>query len=217
MMPAPPSQALLDRLAPLRRAPVGSCPLWLHTATDLFALWDAWEAETGGPCPPPFWGVLWPAAQALTQYLSSGALELGGKTVLDLGCGGALAAIAARAAGAFRVTANDVDRAALTVAAANAHANGVELELEPRDLTRVEPWPHHDIVLVADLFYERDSSHALRPKLLAARKAGALVLLADAGRPFFSCPGGVLVQEQRLRVDPEIEGTAERLARVYVL
>jgi predicted nicotinamide N-methyase len=217
MTPAPPSQDVLDRLAPLRRAPVGSSPLWLHTATDLIALWDAWEAETGGRCPPPFWGVLWPAARALTQYLSSGALDLGGKTVLDLGCGGALAAIAAKAAGALRATANDVDQAALGVASANARANGVELELDPRDLTCVEPWPHHDIVLVADLFYERDSSHALWPKLRAARKDGALVLLADAGRPFFSCPGGVLVQEQRLRVDPDIEGTTERLARVYVL
>jgi predicted nicotinamide N-methyase len=207
---------LLDRLAPLQQAPVSSC-LLLHHAPDLFALWDAWEAEVGGRCPPPFWAVAWPAASALSRYLMSGAIPLEGRSVLDLGCGAALAALVAKSAGALRVTANDIDPAALTVAGANARANGVELALDERDLTRAEHWPHHDIVLVADLFYERGVACVLWPKLLAAKRDGAVVLLADAGRPFFSCPDAVLVQEQHVPVDPEIEGVSERVARVLVL
>ena len=216
MTPAPPSQALLERWAPLHEAPVGP-RLRVHSAPDLFALWSAWEDEAGERCPPPFWAVVWPAAGALAQHLASGAVDLRGKSVLDLGCGAALAALVAKRAGAGTATANDIDPVALAVARANARANGVELVFDERDLTQTEPWPHHDIVLVADLFYERAAASALWPRLLAAKSLGATVLLADAGRPFFSRSEAVLVREQPVRVDAAIEGTSERLARVYLL
>jgi predicted nicotinamide N-methyase len=216
MTPAAPSRELLALWAPLRAAD-GRPDLLVHSAPDLFALWSAWETEAGARCAPPFWAIVWPAASALAQYLGTGAVPLEGRSVLDLGCGAALAALAAKKAGATEVTASDIDPVALRVAHANAEANGIELSFEERDLAQADRWRPRDVVLVADLFYERQAARALWPRLLAAKRDGATVLLADAGRPFFSCAGASLVQERQITVDAAVEGTSSRLARVYAL
>ena len=90
-----PSAALLARLAPLTPVP-GRPDLVAHQAPDLLALWQAWEAESGMMQDVPFWAVVWPAAQLLARVLQDEPAWVRGKTVLDLGCGGGVAGIAAR-------------------------------------------------------------------------------------------------------------------------
>jgi predicted nicotinamide N-methyase len=93
-----PSAALLARLAPLTPVP-GRPDLVAHHAPDLLALWQAWEAECGARHDVPFRAVVWPAAQLLARVFQAEPAWVRGKSVLDLGCGGGVAGIAAAKAG----------------------------------------------------------------------------------------------------------------------
>ncbi len=129
----------------------------------------------------PYWAELWPAGIALARAVD--VASLGGRRVLELGCGGlALPSIAAASGGA-KVLATDWAPEALDLARENARRNGTAIETaraawgEPGELVAAAPW---DLVLAADVLYERrngDLLLELLPKL--TREA----LLADPGRP----------------------------------
>src|SRR3954469_19171648 len=68
----------------------------------------------------PYWAELWPSALALAKAVS--ARSLGGRRVLELGCGLGLVSIAAALAGA-RVLATDWSDDALRFTVANAARN----------------------------------------------------------------------------------------------
>jgi predicted nicotinamide N-methyase len=102
----------------------------------------------------PYWAELWPSAVALARTLRS--RQLGGKRVIELGCGLALPSIVAALQGA-RVLATDLQPDALDAARLNAEANGVELELMTLDWRVLEPIAERvpfDLVLCADVLYE---------------------------------------------------------------
>jgi predicted nicotinamide N-methyase len=129
----------------------------------------------------PYWAELWPSGVGLARTVSAAAL--GGRRVLELGCGGlALPSIAAALSGA-RVVATDWAPDALELARANAARNGAAIEVEqaawgrPETLISRAPW---DLVLAADVLYERRNLDVLIP-LLA--RLGPEVWLADPGRP----------------------------------
>lgn len=74
-----------------------------------------------------------PTTRLVLQFLERQIA--GGERVLDYGCGSGILAIAAAKLGAGRISATDIDPAALETAADNALANGVALELcPPQDL-----------------------------------------------------------------------------------
>jgi predicted nicotinamide N-methyase len=210
-----PSDSLVRRLAPMA-AVAGGGPIVAHQAPDLFALWLAWEEECGVACGPPFWAVAWPAARVLAGYLLSHPDAVSGRTVLDLGCGGGVAGIAAARAGAASVVANDVDPVALHIAASNARANEVILSPAVEDLTTTRR-AQVDVVLVADMFYEKEPSAGMMGWLRASAAAGSTVLIADSGRPFSPAAGLVDVHAARVGVCAEVEGVADRLVRIREL
>jgi predicted nicotinamide N-methyase len=129
----------------------------------------------------PYWAELWPSGVALARALHGSAL--GGRRVLELGCGGlALPSIVAALAGA-RVLATDWAPDALELARANAERNGAHVEVERAawgrgdELAERGPW---DLVLAADVLYERRNLDLLEPLL---PRLGREVWLADPGRP----------------------------------
>ena len=209
---------LLARRAPL--APVSEAPeLVAHQAPDVFGLWEAWEAgdPAGDPRDPPFWAVVWPAAAVLARYLLDHPTRVAGRRVLEIGCGGAVAGIAAARAGAALVVANDVDPAALRVAARNAAANGVELSPCGDDLLAAGAASLDalsDVVLVADFFYQRAVSARLTARLRGYR---GVVLVADAGRPFVPEGRHEVLAAREVPVDREVEGVDARTVRVLEL
>jgi predicted nicotinamide N-methyase len=211
-----PSAELLARYAPL--APVESAsPLRLHLAADVFALWEAWERETNAVQPVPYWAVPWPAAVVLCRVLLANPAYVHGKRVLDLGCGGAAAGLAAARAGAAQVTANDIDPVALHLAHCNAQANGLSLTLDPNDLTQPGAELPAEVVLVGDLFYEREPARRLLLTLRAWVERGVLVLVADAGRPFAPQAGVEPVAVATVTVNPDLEGVPTRTVRLLRL
>lgn len=59
--------------------------------------------------PPPFWAFAWAGGQALARYLLDNPALVVGKTVLDLGSGSGLTAIAPMMTGAKSALAADID------------------------------------------------------------------------------------------------------------
>ena len=130
----------------------------------------------------PYWAELWPSGVALARRL--GGRSLRGARVLELGCGLGLPSLAAALAGG-RVLATDWSPQAIALLEENAERNDAELETALVDWARPDaivaraPW---DLVLAADVLYERRNVApllGLLPRLLGAR--GEL-WLADPGR-----------------------------------
>jgi predicted nicotinamide N-methyase len=149
----------------------------------------------------PYWAELWPAGIALAEALPG---PLRGLRVLELGCGLGLPSLVAAARGA-RVLATDWADEALELLERNAARNGLALEtsrFDWRDPPPAGPW---DLVLAADVLYERRNV----PQLLALLpRLGAGVLLAEPGRP----PAQAFFREAAR--DWTIEEPADRVYRL---
>jgi len=181
------------------------CPeVRLHLAGDLDELWRAQENWLGRRgLPPPYWGMAWPGGQAIARHLLDHRARIEGRSVLDLGSGSGLAAIAAAMMGASHVVANDIDPFACEAMAANARLAGIELETSADDL--IGTTGRWDIVLAGDLWYERFLAARLMPWLRGLAAGGAMVLVGDLGRAYF--PRAGLVEIGRYDVDT---GSCER-------
>jgi predicted nicotinamide N-methyase len=211
-----PSDALLRSLAP--PAPVPGRPdLMAWQARDVFELWQAWERETGAKQDIPYWATVWPAARMLSAYLGEHPGLAAGKVVLDFGCGGGAASLASAKAGASRVIANDIDPAALAMAGRNAALNGLQVRTEEGNLLGRPPAAEWDLILVADLFYEKSVAGPMLEWLRKALAQGSRVLIADATRPFAPQTGIRLLAEDRYPTDSDLEGSAERRVRLLEL
>ncbi len=171
-------------LANTRLAPVPAIPeIRLHQSEDAFSLWEQTERELGeSDQQPPFWGFAWPGGLAMARYLLDHPDQVKGRRVLDLGSGSGLTAIAAALAGAAIVTASELDPFAIAAINVNAAANNVRvsttgnvLDTDPDDT---------DLVLAADIWYERQLSAKALAFLMRARAQGASVLVGDVGRAF---------------------------------
>ena len=130
----------------------------------------------------PYWAELWPSGVALARRVAARALK--GARVLELGCGLGLPSLAAALCGG-RVLATDWSPQAIALLEDNATRNDAELETaivdwqHPAAIVERAPW---DLVLGADLLYERRNVAPLLellPRLLGSR--GEL-WLADPGR-----------------------------------
>ncbi len=162
----------------------------------------------------PYWAELWPSGVALASAVATHGVR--GLRVLELGCGLALPSIAAARRGA-RVLATDWSAEAVALAERNARRNGAWIETAvcnwnaPDRLIAGAPW---DLVLGADVLYERrnlDPLLELLPQLVTTRGEA---LIADPGRPaatdFFAAA------REDWTVD-EVAGEAVAAATVYRL
>ena len=157
--------------------------LRLHTASSFTAAWEAGET-VGMSAAPPYWAIPWVGGQALARYLLAHPERVAGRLVLDVGTGGGICAIAAALAGAARVDACDVDPMALSALAANAALNGVAVGSLAGDAP-VEEEGDWEVILAADLWYERFFAGRVTPWLLDQARRRRLVLLGDRGRAYF--------------------------------
>ncbi len=148
----------------------------------------------------PYWAVLWRSGVALARELEGE--ELGGRRVVELGCGLAVPSIAAARAGAS-VLATDVCPEALALAKRNARANGVRIETATVDWAapgELGSAPF-DLVVAADVLYERS---AVAPLLSLLPRLAPEAWLADPGRP---AAGAFLEQaSRRWPVDTRVRG-----------
>ena len=152
----------------------------------------------------PYWAEMWPSSIAHARALAG--RSLGGRRIVELGCGLGLPSIVAALEGG-RVLATDWSAEAIAATAHNAELNGTRLEGErvaweaPQRLLEDAPW---DLVLASDVLYEHrmaDTLLDLLPKLVGPR---GTVLVSDPGRP----PAAPFLQAARAFWD--VRSTSDR-------
>ncbi|MBI1187151.1 MAG: methyltransferase [Alphaproteobacteria bacterium] len=155
----------------------------LHLADDAVSLWEMTEEELGEiGLPPPFWAFAWAGGQALARFVLDHPDIVRGKRVMDVASGCGLVAIAAMRAGAASATAWDIDAFAADAARVNAALNDVALDPVTDD--PIGKPADADVILVGDLFYDRDVSPPLLAWLRAEEARGAVVFIGDPGRTY---------------------------------
>lgn len=122
---------------------------------------------------PLYWVFCWASGQVLARYVLDNPGIVKGKRVLDFGAGSGVVAIAAALAGASEVVACDTDPLALMACQLNACINDVTVNVVD-DFHAVEG--HVDLILVADVLYDRDNF----PWLTTLASRAERVIVADS-------------------------------------
>jgi predicted nicotinamide N-methyase len=164
--------------ARLRRVAVGGGAVALWQVDDLERHVDRRALLAAADAPePPYWAYLWSGARVLAD-----AVPAGGGRAVELGCGLGLPGLVAARRGA-RVTFVDRERAPLAFVRASALANDVgTADLVAADLTTGTLHAAFDLVLLAELLYDRAAFPAVARAIAAALAPGGLALLADGAR-----------------------------------
>lgn len=173
----------------------------LHLAEEPFGIWRATEQE--GAVMRPFWGFAWPGGQAVARYILDNPAIVAGRSVVDIGAGSGLAAIAASRAGAAAVTAADIDPLAVAATRLNVEVNDVRVATTSRDLL-ADDTEAYDVTVIGDLFYEEGLAQAVTRYIEMALRRGSLLLFADRGtvRP---PPGAEPLARYAASVAPELQ------------
>ncbi|MEP6754559.1 MAG: methyltransferase domain-containing protein [Chthonomonadales bacterium] len=130
----------------------------------------------------PYGMALWPSAIGLAEYIAEQRELVTGRQILELGCGAGLSGIVAASAGGD-VTQTDYLSDILTLATNNGISNGIQTRIETLDWTQGFTGEPFDLVIGADVLYERPLHHhlfTLFPKLI---KPGGEIWISDPQRP----------------------------------
>lgn len=186
---------------PLRRVPFVP-EIRLHKAGSTSGLNRLAEADEDFGT--PYWAHYWGGGLALARHLIDHPALVSERSVLDLGTGSGIVAIAAALAGARSVTAVDVDPYALAAARLNAAANHVDIETKLGDLAQESTDPS-DVLTIGDVFYDPDLATRVLGFARRQAAAGKLVLIGAPIRAHL--PLRELVETARYSVS-ELSGAA---------
>jgi predicted nicotinamide N-methyase len=150
---------------------------------------------------PPFWSFCWASGQVLARWLLDHVGQVVDRTVVDVGPGSGVVALAAVRAGARRVIACDIDPLALRAVQMNAAALGLKVELSD-DLDRC--LMDAEIVTAADILYDRDNL-----PLLDRFRQAPRVLLADSRVRNLSPSGYTRLGRFEATTWPDLEESSE--------
>jgi predicted nicotinamide N-methyase len=163
---------------------VGGFPYRLRVLSDLqqFADPDGHGERLGiSPAQWSLFGQSWPSGRLLAQAMHR--FDIGGKRILELGCGIGLASLVLQRRGAD-VVASDIHPLAEPFLAYNAALNGLHA-LHYRQLRWDEPLPalgHFDAIIASDVLYERGQAERLCEVVMRHAYPSAEVLVTDPGR-----------------------------------
>ena len=131
----------------------------------------------------PYGFLLWESAIGMARFLMQRPQLVCGKRVLELGCGVGLSGLAAAVCGGT-VEQTDHEPGVLELARKNAEANGVTgITQFIADWTDWKVKDKYDVVIGADILYERKMHFHLERVFRMAVKPGGTLLISDPGRP----------------------------------
>jgi len=191
----------------------------LHVADESVPIWQKTEEELDAiGLPPPYWAFAWAGGQALARYVLDHPEIVAGQRVLDLGSGSGLVAIAAAMAGAV-VAASDIDPFTESAISLNMEANNVYVDVLVRDLLNDAPplGTRYDVILVGDLFYERDTAARAVVFLDRHTAVGTRVLIGDPGRTYLPKQRLTRLAEYSVPVTRELEDLEIKRTTVWEL
>lgn len=183
----------------------------LHLAPEPLAPWLATEVASQHIEPPPFWAHAWPGGLALARFVLDEVALVRGKRVLDFASGCGVSAIACAKAGAASVLATEIDPWAIEAIGLNAELNDVHLETSARDV--IGQADQFDVVLVGDVFYERELSARLIAWL--SRLEQSAIFVGDPGRSFMPVDHLESVKTFTFPPTPAWDSVIDRPARVW--
>lgn len=205
-------QTALSRMLPDARLATVSLPLcpeiklWLLAGEVLERPLTADEhiSIQAHPC---YWAVCWASGHRLASYLLQHPHQVAGKTVIDVGCGSGVVAIAASLAGAKQVIACDLDPEALIATRENALLNQVDLTLLDNffDWMPADSAEHPALIIAADLLYDRSNL----PLIDAFLQKSSDVLIADSRIQDFSHPAFRQIDRLASSNEPQSSGYDE--------
>ena len=132
----------------------------------------------------PYGSVLWPSAKTVSTRLLE--LNLQGKTILELGTGTGLVSLTAALSGAKSVLATDYSRFSLSLL---EKAKTLQFKLIPDEVLTTQfldvkdfskPLPAADIVVIADLLYDKGLAVAVGKRVCEAYSRGSLVIVGNS-------------------------------------
>lgn len=189
----------------------------LHLAHEAVPLWQKTEEELGEMgLAPPFWAFAWAGGQALARHVLDHAELVQGRSVIDLASGSGLVGLAAMKAGASRVLAADIDGFAVAAIGLNAALNGVEMDVTGDDLLAA-PAPDCGVILVGDLFYEKDLAARVFAWVEEAEGRGIPALIGDPGRSYLPRERLTKLGEYHVQVTRDLEDAEIKVTSVWRL
>lgn len=150
----------------------------------------------------PYGFLLWESSVGLARHLAQAPEMLQGKRALELGAGVGVVGMIAQYLGA-QVAQTDHQRGALQVARQNAAQNSIAGMRQ--FLADWRAWQHserYDLILGADILYERAMHFYLERIFRANLAPGGTLLLSDPGRPqSLECVGRLEKQGWRFQIE----------------
>ncbi len=132
----------------------------------------------------PYFGVLWPSAKGLCQYLFQHKNDFVGKKVLEIGCGLALPSFILKKQG-VEVLATDFHRDVPIFLEKNFELNQIKFDYLPLNWREEnEEIGKFDFVIGSDILYEGRHPLEVCRALIHYLKPNGQIILADPGRTY---------------------------------
>lgn len=131
----------------------------------------------------PYFGILWPAAEALAEYLEENPRLVKNKTVLELGCGLGLPSLVASHLGG-KVLATDFHPDVEEYFKRNCRHSSVDCDYKRLNWREENVMEKFDVVIGSDVLYESKHPLEVAKGLLRFVKEGGTVILSDPGRSY---------------------------------
>lgn len=193
----------------------------IECITDTDALIDSIsDEEFGYDEHLPYWTEIWPCAKALAEFILKTPELVKGRSCIELGCGLGLTGLAALRAGGD-VLFTDYDQDALDFVQRNARHNGLsKVKTHRLDWRTPDIDEQFDVLIAADVLYERRFLQPMMNTILKLRKDRGFVLLAEPdrtiARPFFELLPAHQLKTRSWRINLDYFGESKHVS-IYLI